>query len=117
MGHYEIKPPAYEKFIEKTKCIPTNDKLENGLIYSYKAFPFNVINVSTTYIVFKSWIKDAFIICKIHVHFLMRKSLSITSSIGYISMIALNKQRQEHNDLVTIQREKLKGAHEHSKSL
>ena len=35
MGHYEIKPPIYEKFIEKNKCIHTNDMLENGLMYLY----------------------------------------------------------------------------------
>ena len=33
------------------------------------------------------------------------------------SMIASNKQRQEHNNLATIQRPKLKGVHEHSQSL
>ena len=32
-------------------------------------------------------------------------------------MIASSKQRQEHNNLTTIQREKLKGVHEHSMSL
>ena len=31
-------------------------------------------------------------------------------------MIASNKQRQELNDLATIRRTKLEGAHEHSKS-
>ena len=35
VGHYEIKPPIYEKFIEKNKCIRTNDMLENGLMYLY----------------------------------------------------------------------------------
>ena len=32
-------------------------------------------------------------------------------------MVALNKQRQEHNNLVLMCREKLKGAHERFKSL
>ena len=32
-------------------------------------------------------------------------------------MIASNKQRQEHDNLATIHKAKLKGPHEHSKSL
>jgi hypothetical protein len=32
-------------------------------------------------------------------------------------MIALNKERQNHDNLAMFQRAKLKGAHEHSKSL
>ena len=32
-------------------------------------------------------------------------------------MIALHKQRQKHNNLATIQRVKLEGAHKRSKSL
>ena len=32
-------------------------------------------------------------------------------------MIALNKQRQEHNKFSTIQKGKIKGAHEHSNNL
>ena len=32
MGHYEIKSPIYEKFLEKNECIHTNNKLENGLM-------------------------------------------------------------------------------------
>ena len=39
------------------------------------------------------------------------------SSIACNSTVASNKQRQEKNNLATIQRAKLKGAHEHSKSL
>ena len=29
MGHYEIKPPIYEKFIKENKCICANGMLEN----------------------------------------------------------------------------------------
>ena len=50
VSHNEIKPPIYEKFIEKNKCIHTIDMLENGLVNLYKAFKFNVIKASTTYI-------------------------------------------------------------------
>ena len=39
------------------------------------------------------------------------------STIVCNSMIILNKQRQELNNLVTIQRVKLEGAHKRSKSL
>ena len=35
MGHYEIKPPIYKIFVEKNKCLHTNDMLENGLVYLY----------------------------------------------------------------------------------
>ena len=35
VGDYEIKPPLYKNFIEKMKCICTNDRLENGLMYLY----------------------------------------------------------------------------------
>ena len=42
------------------------------------------------------------IICRIHVHFLLRNLLNIFSSIACISTIALDKQRQEHNNLATI---------------
>ena len=52
-----------------------------------------------------------------HFHFPMKKSLSIFSSIACKSMIASSKQRQNHNNLATIYKEKLKGAHERSKSL
>ena len=38
VGHYEIKPPIYEKFMKNKKCICTNGMLENGLMYLYKAF-------------------------------------------------------------------------------
>ena len=41
----------------------------------------------------------------------MRKSLKVFSSIACNSIIASNKQRQQHSDLATIQRAKLKGAH------
>ena len=40
----------------------------------------------------------------------MKKSLSILISIACNLTINLNKQRQEHNNLATIWREKLKGA-------
>ena len=33
VGDYEIKPPIYENFLEKNKCIHTNDRVENGLTY------------------------------------------------------------------------------------
>lgn len=43
--HYEIKPPIYKKFIEKeNKCIRTNCKLKNGVIWLWWDFQFNVIN-------------------------------------------------------------------------
>jgi hypothetical protein len=35
MGHYDIKLPTYDKFIERTKCIRTNGMLENRLVYTY----------------------------------------------------------------------------------
>ena len=38
MGYYEIKLPVYENFMEKNKCVRTNDMLENRLMYSYEAF-------------------------------------------------------------------------------
>ena len=38
----------------------------------------------------------------------------VFSSIACNSTIAPNKQRQEQNNLATIQKEKLKGAHKHS---
>jgi hypothetical protein len=42
-------PLIYEKFIERNKYIHANGKLENGLMYLYQAYQFNVINASTTY--------------------------------------------------------------------
>ena len=48
MGHSEIHPSINEKFIEKHKCICINGKLENGFMYLYSTFQFNVINASTT---------------------------------------------------------------------
>ena len=33
-GECEIKP-TYDNFIEKNKCIRTNDRLENRLVYLY----------------------------------------------------------------------------------
>ena len=53
----------------------------------------------------------------IHFHFPIRKLLNIISYIGFYSMIASNKQRQEHNNLAIIQREKLKGINERPKNL
>ena len=34
VGHYENKPPMYEKFIDDNKCIRTNGVLGNGLMVS-----------------------------------------------------------------------------------
>ena len=45
------------------------------------------------------------------------KSLSIVSSITCNSKITLGKQGQEHNNLSTIHKEKVKGAHECPMSL
>ena len=45
-----LNPFIREKFTEKNKSIHTNDMLENGLIYLYLDFQFNMINTSTTYI-------------------------------------------------------------------
>ena len=45
------------------------------------------------------------------------KTLNIFSSIAHNSTIASYKQSQRHNNLVTIRRAKLKGAHKHSKSI
>ena len=47
----------------------------------------------------------------------MRKLLNKFSFIACNSTIPSNKQRQEHNNLVAIQKTKLKGAHECSKNL
>ena len=33
MSEYETKPTLYEKLINERKCIHTNDRLENGLMY------------------------------------------------------------------------------------
>ena len=35
VGHCGIKTPMYEKYIAKNKCICTNDRLENDLMYLY----------------------------------------------------------------------------------
>lgn len=48
VGEYEIKTLIYEKFREN-KCICTNSRLENELIYLYLALQCNAINASTTY--------------------------------------------------------------------
>ena len=37
----------------KNKCTRTNCRLENGLMYSYSYFKFNVIIASTTYMFYK----------------------------------------------------------------
>ena len=50
-------------------------------------------------------------------NFPTRKSLDVFPFIGCNSMITSNKQRQEHNNLATIRRQKFKGAYERSKSL
>jgi hypothetical protein len=49
----KIAPPICEKFMEKKKCIHTNGMLENGFMYFYKDYKFNVINASTTYTIYK----------------------------------------------------------------
>ena len=46
VGHYEITPPIYKKFVEKNKCLCTNGKLENGLRYLYYVFQLNVIDAN-----------------------------------------------------------------------
>ena len=61
------------------------------------SFPINVINAFATFTKYKSWIKYAFMTCKIHVHFLMRMSLNNFSSIACNSVIISNKQKQEQN--------------------
>ena len=71
---YEINPPIYGKLIKNNKCVHTNGKLENKFMYLYQAFQFEAINASTTYTNYQSRFKYAFITCKIHVHFVMRKS-------------------------------------------
>ena len=78
VGHFENKPPIYKKFTCKNKCIYTNGKLENGLMYLSQEFQINVINAFNTYT--KSYIiriRFAFITCKTHAHFVVRKSLNI----------------------------------------
>jgi predicted transposase YbfD/YdcC len=59
---------------------------------------FFKINASITYIIYKSWIEYAFIMCSIHVHFPIKNSLSIISFISCNSTIASIKERQEHNN-------------------
>ena len=55
------KTPIYEIFIEKNKCIHTNSRLENGLMYSHKAFqlmwympPLHTHNIESTYLSYNS---------------------------------------------------------------
>ena len=38
MGHYEIKSPIYEKFIEQNKCVRTSNRLKIGSCISTKLF-------------------------------------------------------------------------------
>ena len=40
VGHYEIKPPIYDRFVEKKKCVRTNGILENGLMHFYNFLKF-----------------------------------------------------------------------------
>ena len=87
--------------------------LENGLMHLYKVFQFNVINASTMYVIKIIKVKQNLVIS----NFPMRKSLDVSSSIASNSMVASNKQRHQHNNLATIRRQKLKGAHKHSKSM
>ena len=58
-----------------------------------------MINASVTFTKYKTWIEYPFTTCKILVHFLIRKSLNMFSSITYNSTIASNQRRQESNDL------------------
>jgi hypothetical protein len=61
------------KFLKKNKCIHTNGMLENGLMYLYYNFKCNVINAPTTYLEYKYFIKEIFIISNFHFHFSMIK--------------------------------------------
>ena len=104
MGYYEILPPyVWEVYTEK-ECIRTKGMLGKRLMCLYYAFHVTVINASITYSKYKSWITYACITYDIHVYSVMRKSLNIFSSEECNSMVASNKQRQEHNNLATIQR-------------
>ena len=85
-------PPMNERFVEKNKCLHTNNMLYTMLLV-------NVINASTKHTKYKSWMKRAFITYKIFFHFPMRNPLSILSSRVCNLMIASNKQRQEHDNL------------------
>ena len=49
VGEYEIKPFTHENLVEKNKCIHTNGRVKNGLMYLYEASQFNMIKTSTTY--------------------------------------------------------------------
>ena len=46
VGHYEIKPPLYENFTEKNKCIHTK-KMDSCI--NTKLFNLNLKIASTTY--------------------------------------------------------------------
>ena len=79
---------------------------------------FDVMNASTTYTKYNSWISMHLLDVESIYTFLWESQKTFFSSIACNSLIASNNQtRQEHNKLATIQREKLKGPHEHSKSL
>ena len=117
VGHYEIKPLIHKKFIEKNKYIHTNGMLENGLVYLYHAFQFNVINDSNTSTNYKSLTNQAFSMCKIPFTFQWESHWLFFSSIACNSTIVWNEQTQEHNNFVTIQRAQLKEAYESSKGL
>ena len=48
MGHYEMKPLIYGKFMKRNKCIHTNNMLENGFMSLDRGFELDVINASIT---------------------------------------------------------------------
>lgn len=51
---YEIQPPLYKTIIEKSQCMHTISRLENGLMYIFETFESNVINDSPIYTKYKS---------------------------------------------------------------
>lgn len=44
MGYYENKPHVDGTLMKKNKYVGTNNMLENGFMYLYQPFQFNVIN-------------------------------------------------------------------------
>jgi hypothetical protein len=54
IGHYEIKTLVYNKFIERIRCMHTNNLLENEPMYLHYAFQFDEINAFTIYEINKS---------------------------------------------------------------
>lgn len=49
VGDNEIKPPIYGILIEKNKCMRTDIRFENGLMYLYPALHSNETLACTTY--------------------------------------------------------------------